>query len=387
MRYVYLDAAATTRCADEVTTAMLEFEATHFGNASSPHRMGQEAMRAVDKAAESIAELLRCRAGELTFTSGATESNNIVILGSQDGSRLHQNAVFCPIDHKSTLEAMKELARRGVETRSMKIDHAGRIDLDHLQHIVDENTSLVTLALVNSELGTIQDVDGIAAILDGHTSILHIDATQAVGKIAIDMRDSRVDCMSISAHKISGPKGIGALYVSERLGGRLKPLTFGGGQSYLRSGTLPSPLIVGFGVAAHIILRSNIRDLWERARHRQSIILSLLDQYANVYLLNSVLQYTVPHILNVAFLGVRSETIIKGLPTVCLSSGSACNSHSLAPSYVLTGVGHDNDRANCSIRVSFIANMDVDDLSVGAETLARKVQSLQALFMGENQHG
>jgi cysteine desulfurase len=379
---IYFDAAATTRCADEATAAMVEFNSNHFGNPSSPHIMGRFAKQAVEKAVEKISRLLGCSIDELTMTSGATESNNIVVLGSADpGSG--QNIAICPIDHKSTLEAASEMSRRGIEVRRMRVDRRGRIDLDHLASIVDADTALVSIAYVNSEIGTLQDIAGIGALLEGTSTLFHIDASQAVGKVELNVRNTRIDSISISAHKICGPKGIGALYVSSAAAQRLRPLTFGGGQYRLRSGTLPSELIVGFGVVAERVSNADLKILWEAANHRQQIILQTLRRHGVNYLLNSPADYAVPHIVNLSFLGVRSETIIGGLPTVCVASGSACNSHSMAPSYVLTGVGHDDDRANSAIRLSFTADIDLGDVSLGAETLARKVRSLQNLTAWE----
>lgn len=379
---IYFDAAATTRCADEVTSAMVEFSSGHFGNPSSPHSMGRFAKRAVDEATARISHLLGCFNDELTLTSGATESNNIVVLGSADPGS-HQNIVICPIDHKSTLAAASEMERRGVEVRRMRVDSNGRIDLDHLARIVDAGTALVTLAYVNSEIGTLQDIVGIGALLEDKPALFHIDASQAAGKVDIKVRDARVDCISISAHKICGPKGIGALYVSSSAASRLRPLTFGGGQYRLRSGTLPAQLIVGFGVAAERISKADLASWWDAATHRRQIILETLRQHDVRYELNSSADRAVPHILNLSFPGVRSETIINGLPTVCVASGSACNSKSMAPSYVLTEVGHGEDRANSAIRLSFTADIDIEEVGLGAETLARKVRSLQKLTAWE----
>ncbi|GAB3627936.1 cysteine desulfurase [Pandoraea terrae] len=379
---IYFDAAATTRCTDAVTAAMVEFSEDNFANPSSPHSMGRSAKLAVDQATASIARLLGCSYDELTLTSGATESNNIVVLGSARPES-SDNIVICPIDHKSTLSAASEMERRGVEVRRMTVDANGRIDLDHLARIVDADTALVTLAYVNSEIGTLQDVPAISALLEGKETLFHIDASQAAGKVDINVQHTRVDCVSISAHKICGPKGIGALYVSSDATFRLRPLTFGGGQYRLRSGTLPVPLIVGFGIAAERISKADLASWWEAANYRRQVILETLHGHDVRYQLNSPTENAVPHILNLSFPGVRSETIIKGLPTVCIASGSACNSKSIAPSYVLTEVGHEDARANSAIRLSFTADVEIEKVGLGAELLARKVCSLQKLITRE----
>ncbi len=387
MRYIYLDAAATTRCRDEVSAAVLDFGSKTFGNPASSHIMGLQARNAVRSATTSVAAMMGCSPEEVTFTSGATEGNNIVILGSIDASVPGVNLVICPIDHKSALEAAKEVERRGVEVRCMKVDRQGRIDLGDLREKIDRNTGLVTLSQVNSEIGTAQDLDEIGEMLAGRRTIFHVDASQAVGKLPIAVGRSRVDSMVISAHKIGGPKGIGALYVASGSMRRLRPLTFGGGQAYLRSGTLPSQLIVGFGVAAERIARADLTESWEQALVRRRLILDRFEHHGIRFLVNSSHDHSVPHILNVSFPAVRSETLIRGLPEVCVASGSACNSHSLAPSYVLTGIGHTDNRANCSIRLSFEADMNVDEVKAGADLIGERVRNLQDIPMEMNVHG
>lgn len=375
---IYLDAAATTKCADDVVAAMIELSSNHYGNPSSPHTMGRYARRAIVEATLSISRLLGCTSEELTLTSGATESNNIVVLGIAEPDR-GQNIVVCPIDHKSILAAASESERRGVELRLMKVNKHGRIDLDHLAQIVDENTALVTLAYVNSELGTVQDLSKITHLLKGKSAIFHVDASQAAGKLHLNVQDLKIDCMSLSAHKICGPKGIGALYVSPSSISRLRPLTFGGGQYGLRSGTLPAQLIVGFGLAAERINSSDLKSRWKEANKRRNIIIETLQQHKIHFKLNSPTDSSVPHILNIYFPSVRSETVIHGLPNVCISSGSACNSQSMTPSYVLTQVGHNQERANCAIRISFTSDMEIEQLTQGAKLIAEKVFSLQQL--------
>lgn len=383
MKCIYLDAAATTRCSDVVVAAIVDYCTTHYGNPSSPHSMGIAAKRAVDLATERVAKLVGCSPREITFTAGATESNNIVMLGACFSQNQRANIVACPIDHKSTLEAAAELARRGTEVRWMKVDRDGRVDITHLRQLVDEDTILVTVSYVNSELGTIQDISSIGGMLRSHPAIFHVDATQAVGKLSIDVGAAGIDSLALSAHKICGPKGIGALYVESSVSKRLRPLTFGGGQTFLRSGTLPSELIVALGVAAEHLNSADLSALWRAADVRRAIILETLESYGATYSLNSSPKYSVPHILNIHFPKIRAETIVKGLTNVCVASGSACNSQSMAPSYVLTGVGYGNARAECSVRVSFLADQNEADLREGAQALASKIVDLQRLIPGE----
>lgn len=344
--------------------------------------MGRFAKQAVEAATASISSLLGCSSKALTFTSGATESNNIVVLGSVQPKR-NQNIVICPIDHKSTLAAARELENRGIQIRRMAIDKFGRINLEHLDSIIDEKTALVSLSYVNSEIGTIQDLENIGAIVKRTPALLHIDAAQAVGKLALDIRTLGVDCVSLSAHKMFGPKGIGALYLSDAAAQRLRPLTFGGGQFRLRSGTIPTQLVVGFGVAARRLKNTDINNSWNSACLRRRMILETLDKYGIIYQLNSPKRHAVPHILNISIPGVRSETIINSLPRLCIASGSTCNSHNLEPSHVIMGIGYGEDRANSAIRFSFNADTDITHVLMGARIFAEKIQSLLKLTTGD----
>jgi cysteine desulfurase len=347
--------------------------------------MGTMARWMTKAAIEKIAQIVGCAADEITITSGATESNNIVVLGAPKGMR-DENIVICPIDHKSTLEAAEEIARRGVKIRRMKILRDGRIDLEHLKSLIDTNTTLVSLAYVNSEIGVIQDIDGIGKILTGKTALLHLDATQAVGKLALNVGNSRADAVSFSAHKIGGPKGIGALYVRKSKLREIRPITFGGGQSQLRSGTLPTQLIVGFGAAASELITCDLTERWESGLSRRALLLELLQTNNIKFQLNSPECYAVPTIINFSILGVRSETVIKGLRKVCLSSGSACNADQIAPSYVLRGIGLSEQRANTALRVSFEPDMPSDEFYEGARLLSEKLVQLQKLVAWETGH-
>lgn len=379
---IYLDAAATTPCAKDVLEEMIDITKSHYGNPASTHTLGRLAKGVILENTKHISDLIGCAASELIFTSGATESNNIVILGSCNaGSK--RNIVICPIDHKSVLSSADELQSRNVEVRRMRTDIFGKIDIDHLHTLLDKNTALLSISYVNSELGTYQDLDRIRLALAQTSAIFHIDAAQALGKFSINVKTLGVDCASFSAHKIEGPKGIGALYVSQRALPRLHPLTFGGGQSVLRSGTLPTPLIAGFGAAAKRLVGRNYLSCWDAAALRRDTILKILSAHKVPFLLNSPIGESTPHILNLSIQGVRSDSLINSLKTVCISSGSACNSRSLAPSYVLTGVGHDIARANSAIRLSFTSEIDLDLITAGTEILASAALMLLHLANGK----
>ncbi|MFK3815596.1 cysteine desulfurase family protein [Pseudomonas sp. NPDC089407] len=373
---IYLDAASTTPCSDEVIQEMLEFSKSTFGNPSSSHLMGRLARCAICESTSTIAKLLGCRTSELIFTSGATESNNIVILGS---TKPHQgsNIIVCPIDHKSTLAAAEELERRNIEVRKMRVTSNGRVDIDHLSSLLDERSTLLSISYVNSEIGTFQNLKEIRLALNKNPhTLFHVDAAQALGKIPINLKKLGVDCASFSAHKIGGPKGIGILYASQSAISRLQPLTFGGGQSPLRSGTLPTQLIVGFGAAARRIQLQNNRDSWNAASQRRTAILEIFKAYKIPYLTNSPRFKSTPHILNITITGIQAETLISHLGHVCISSGSACNAHDLRPSHVITGIGHDMKRATSSIRLSFTSDTDIDLIRNGAEVICKTISAL-----------
>ncbi|MFJ4111728.1 cysteine desulfurase family protein [Pseudomonas sp. NPDC089758] len=375
---IYLDAAATTPCADVVIDEMLKFSKSNYGNPSSTHILGRLAQSAILESASHISELIGSTPAEIIFTSGATESNNIVILGSAPPDS-NSNIIICPIDHKSSLLAAEELEKRNVEVRRMKVDSNGRVDLPHLRKLLDANTSLLSISYVNSEIGTFQNLVEIKKALEKSNALFHIDAAQALGKLPINVKQLGVDCASISAHKIEGPKGIGALYVSSSCMSRLRPLTFGGGQSSLRSGTLPTQLIAGFGAAARRLNNRDYPASWTAAKQLKNAILETLNKHEITYEINSPDTVSTPHILNISITGIRSETLISCLRNVCISSGSACNSHNLAPSYVITGIGHDAIRANSAIRFSFTSDMDIKTVRDGAESLSQTVLQLTQL--------
>lgn len=377
---IYLDSAATTQCNDQVILSMHQFLADHYGNASSPHKMGKIAQHAVNVARAKIASALCVSPTEVVFTSGATESNNIVIQGAFGyGETAPVNAVFCPIDHKSTVEVSKELCRRGVDVRYVKVGRNGRVCLSSLEALIDDNTRLVSISYVNSEIGTFQDLKEISHLCESRQLILHIDAAQAFGKVKLEVENSRIDCISLSAHKIGGPKGIGALYVRKAIQQRLRPLTFGGERNSLRSGTLPTQLIVGLGVACEIRGGADLESEWSHLTALRNLFLSGLSSAGVTYEVNSSLDVSVPHILNISFQGVRAETLITSLDNICIASGSACNSDSMEPSYVLKGIGMSDQDANCSVRISLHPGITRSQIEDAVRIVANKVLQLQSL--------
>ncbi|HEY0699510.1 MAG TPA: cysteine desulfurase family protein [Micromonospora sp.] len=382
MAVIYLDNCSTTRVHDEVVDAMLPYLREDFGNPSSPHVLGKRARRAVDGALERIAALVGSRPTDLVLTSGATESNNLVLQGlfpdrlPDDEDRAA--AVLCPIDHKSALEVGRALADRGVPVRTMSVGPDGRVDLTSLAEVVGTDARVASVAWVNSEIGTVQPVDRIARICHDGGCLLHVDAAQAVGRIPVDVTATGVDTVAFTAHKIHGPKGIGALYVDPAVRPRLRPLLFGGGQFPLRSGTIATHLVVGFGKAAELALE-RLAENRHRVTELRETAVKRLAAHVPEMRLNGDPSVAVPHVINVVLPGIRGESLIAGLGTVAVSTGSACNSASQKPSHVLLEIGVDEEDANSSIRICLDPRMPAEELVRGIDLLGGRVRRLTGL--------
>lgn len=375
MTVIYLDNCATTRIDDGVLDAMLPYLRDEFGNPSSPHVLGKRARRAVDRAAEAVAALIGAAPEDVAFTSGATESNNIALLGAfTHTDRAPANALVCPIDHKSTLMAGQALAERGVDVRTMAVGRDGVVDLDRVAGLLDEHSRMAAVAWVNSEIGVVQPVAELAGLCHGVGALLHVDASQAVGKTPVDVTRDGMDTLALSGHKIHGPKGVGALYVRPGLRGRLRPIMFGGGQHELRSGTIPTHLVVGLGAACELT-RARLALGWEHVQRLRAAALDRLGRFPGMRL-NGEPAAGVPHVLNVVLPGVRGESLVSGLGSVAVSTGSACNSASQQPSYVLTAIGVSTEDANSSIRMCLDPAMSVAELVRGIDLLCDRALAL-----------
>jgi len=348
---VYMDYQATTPCDQRVVDSMLPYFSEEFGNPHSGHFSGQTAFIAVEKARRQIADLIKANDHqEIIFTSGATESNNLAIQGVanfyQNGRR---KIVTSSIEHKCVIETCRYLKSQGYDVVFAPVTSDGIVDIDFLKNIVDDNTLLVSIMTVNNEIGTIQPIKEISKLCRNHGAIFHTDAAQALGKIDIDVTD--VDLMSLSGHKIYGPKGIGALYVRMRPRVRLAPLFHGGGQERgMRSGTIPVPLCVGFGPACKIAKAAMHEENKRLAEFKKFFVNRILSALPKVYL-NGHADLRIPGCLNFSFEGVEGEGIMLGIPEICVSSGSACTSASLEPSYVLKALSIREDLAHCSLRI------------------------------------
>ena len=361
---IYLDYSATTPVDPRVVDAMLPFLRQDFGNpASRSHAYGWKAEEAVENARRQVAELVGCDPKELVWTSGATESINLAIKGAahfyKDKGR---HLITVKTEHKATLDTCRELEREGFEVTYLDVQENGLISLDDLRAAIRPDTILISVMLVNNEIGVIQDIATIGEICREKGIVFHVDSAQATGKVQIDLSQLKVDLMSFSAHKTYGPKGIGALFVRRKPRVRLEPLIHGGGHERgMRSGTLPTHQIVGMGEAFRIA-KEEMQTENERIRMLRDRLWNGLNQIEATYL-NGDMTQRVPHNLNVSFNYVEGESLLMAVKDIAVSSGSACTSASLEPSYVLRALGRSDELAHSSIRFSvgrFTTEQDVD---------------------------
>ncbi len=383
-KQVYLDYAATTPVDPHVAACMIEClcaEST-FGNPASMHSYGRAARARVEAARAQVASLIGSRPQDVIFTSGATEANNLAILGIVRAARAARGAALPHVitgrtEHKAVLDPCRQLEREGVSVTYLSPQSEGRIIPEQLREALRPETVLVSLMHANNETGAVQDVAAFGALCRAHGAALHVDAAQSAGKLPIDVSAMGIDLLSFTAHKLYGPKGIGALYVQASRRVTLQPLMFGGGHERgLRSGTLPVHQIVGFGAACQ--LAAGIMDV-EAAR--QGELRARL--WAGVgdlpgALLNSPPVHCVPGILNVSFSGIEGESLLFGLTELALASGSACNSDSDEPSYVLRALGRDRETAQSSLRFSLGRATSAEEIDRAVEAVRREVSRLQA---------
>ena len=349
---VYFDNHATTPVDPRVVEAMLPFFTEYFGNSASKHAFGWEADAAVYEARKSVAALIGAAPKEIVFTSGATESDNLAIQGVAEMHRDRgDHVITCAAEHKAVLDSCKFLERRGFRVTYLPVDACGTVNIDKLRAAIDDKTLLISIMAANNEVGTIQPLDEIGRIAAEHGILFHSDATQAVGKMPIDVEASGIHLLSMTAHKLHGPKGIGALYVSTRKPAvRLSPTIHGGGhEGGMRSGTLNVPGIVGFGKACAIAREEMAKELPHITDLRNRLQAGLFSRLDEVHLNGHPTERLCGN-LNVAFGYVEGESLIMGLNDVAVSSGSTCTSAALEPSHVLKAMGLREDLAHGSIR-------------------------------------
>ncbi|MCE2917862.1 MAG: IscS subfamily cysteine desulfurase [Rubrivivax sp.] len=377
---IYLDYGATTPVDPRVVDAMIPWLREHHGNpASRSHAWGWEAEEAVEKARGQVASLIGADPREIVWTSGATESNNLAIKGAAHfyASR-GKHVVTVKTEHKAVLDTVRELERQGFEASYLEVQENGLLDLDRFRDSLRPDTSVVSVMLVNNEIGVIQDIPAIGAICRERGIVLHVDAAQATGKVQIDMSTLPVDLMSLASHKTYGPKGIGALYVRRKPRVRLEAQMHGGGHERgMRSGTLPTHQCVGMG-EAFAIARAEMGMECERIRMLQQRMLKGLSSIEEVYI-NGDLERRVPHNINASFNYVEGESLIMGVKGIAVSSGSACTSASLEPSYVLRALGRSDELAHSSLRMTIGRFTTTQDIDYAVEVLQDRVAKLRDL--------
>lgn len=384
-RPVYLDMQATTPIDPRVTDAMLPHLTTQYGNPHSrTHAYGWQAEEAVEEAREHLANIIGADAREIIFTSGATESNNMVVKGvAQFYKARKKHVVTTQTEHKCVLDSCRWLQQRGFDVTYLPVKSDGLIDLNQLEDAIRDDTSLVSVMAVNNEIGVVQPLKEIGSICRKKNVFFHTDAAQMIGKLPIDVNDLNVDLMSISAHKFYGPKGIGALYLRRRPRVRIEPQISGGGQERgIRSGTLPTPLVVGMGEAARIAQREMQYDLKRVTALSDKLYRGVVERVPEV-VLNGSKEHRFPGNLNMSFAYVEGESLLMALKNIAVSSGSACTSASLEPSYVLRALGVDDDMAHTSIRFGlgrFTTEKEVDYAMDLAEKHVERLRKMSPLW-------
>lgn len=367
-RRIYLDNQATTPCDPRVVVAMLPWFTEKFGNPhSAEHAMGHEAEAAVEDARALLAALVGAEPREIVFTSGATEANNLAIKGAARFAAAHgsgrRKIITAATEHKCVLESVADLAAEGFQPLVLTVGPDGLLAPEVLREAVDEATLLVSVMAVNNETGVIQPIDALAAIAKHAGALFHTDAAQAAGKIGLDVNRSGIDLMSISAHKMYGPKGVGALYVRRRPRARIAPLFSGGGQERgLRSGTLPAPLLVGLGEAARLAALEMVDDAARLIDLRERLQGELCQRIPGLSL-NGSAASRIPGNLNLVFPGVTAQALMAAIPDLCVSTGSACSSAEIEPSHVLKALGLSDEAAASTLRLGlgrFTSRADID---------------------------
>ncbi|MBL8371074.1 MAG: IscS subfamily cysteine desulfurase [Burkholderiaceae bacterium] len=377
---IYMDYGATTPCDPRVVDAMIPWLREHFGNpASRSHAWGWEAEKAVETAREQVAELIGADPREIVWTSGATESNNLALKGAAhfyQGKGKH--LITVKTEHKAVLDTMRELERQGFDVTYLDVQDDGLLNLDTFRAAIRPDTILASVMAVNNEIGVIQDMVALGTICREKGVLFHVDAAQATGKIAIDLKTLPVDLMSLASHKTYGPKGIGALYVRRKPRVRLEAQMHGGGHERgMRSGTLPTHQCVGMGEAFRLARLEMERDNTKARALHQRLIDGLKD--IDQVFLNGHPTQRVPQNINMSFNFVEGESLIMGIKGLAVSSGSACTSASLEPSYVLRALGRSDELAHSSLRMTIGRWTTEEEIDYAVDTIRRNVAKLREL--------
>jgi cysteine desulfurase len=379
---IYLDHNATTPVDPRVLQAMLPYFTEVFGNAASvDHEYGYEAKQAVDRAREQIAELINANSDEIIFTSGATESDNLALFGvAKKYADKGDHIITCVTEHKAVLDACIQLEKLGKQITYLPVDQYGRVNLEDIRRAITPRTILISLMAANNEIGTLAPLEAIGTIAEENEILFHTDAAQAVGHIPIDVQRMNIHLMSISAHKIYGPKGIGALYVrSSNPRAKVAPIIFGGKHERgLRSGTLNVPGIVGFGEALHIAKTEMVTDA-ERFRGWSRFMLNGFQEALGEVYLNGHSTERLPNNLNVSFPGIESKAVIVGMSGLAVATGSACTSQLVEPSHVVQALGFGDMRAHSALRFGFGRSNTQEQIAAATNIITSSILRLSGL--------
>ena len=377
---IYLDYSATTPVDPRVAQKMIPYLTEHFGNpASRSHAFGWTAEAAVEEARAHVAALIGADPKEIVWTSGATEGNNLAIKGAANFNRAKgKHIITQKTEHKAVLDTVRELERQGFEATYLEVESNGLVDLAKLRAAIRPDTILVSIMMVNNEIGVIQPVWEIGELCREKGIVFHVDAVQGAGRIDIDMSKLKADLLTITAHKIYGPKGVGALYVRRKPRVRIEAQIHGGGHERgFRSGTLATHQIVGFGEAARLA-KAEMASENERVGALRDKLWNAISDMEEVYV-NGDLERRIPHNLNVSFNFVEGESLIMAVKDIAVSSGSACTSASLEPSYVLRALGRNDELAHSSIRITLGRFTTEEEVNYAAQLIRRKVEKLREL--------
>ena len=377
---IYLDYSATTPVDPRVAQKMMLYITEHYGNpASRSHVFGWKAEEAVEEARENVARLVNCDAKEIVWTSGATESINLAIKGAAEFYKTKgKHVVTVKTEHKATLDTVRELERRGFEATYLDVEPDGLVDLEKFKAALRPDTIIASVMYVNNEIGVVQDIPAMGEICRAKGILFHVDSAQATGKVAIDLAELKVDLMSFSAHKTYGPKGVGALYVRRKPRVRLEAQIHGGGHERgFRSGTLATHQIAGMGEAFRIA-RLEMAVENERIRALRDRLLGGMQEMEEVFV-NGDMERRVPHNLNLSFNFVEGESLIMAVKDIAVSSGSACTSASLEPSYVLRALGRSDELAHSSIRFTLGRFTTAEEIEYAVNHLKTKVSKLREM--------
>ncbi len=378
---IYLDNNSTTPCAPEVLDAMMPFFREIFGNAASSHILGRRAANAVAKAREQVTATIGCLEHEVVFTSGATESNNLVLFGITQRPEGRRKIVTSAIEHKSVLGPCQWLREKGFEVVEIPVDANGLVDMEVTRQEIDAKTLLVSVQGANNEIGTIQPIQVISDLAHGKGALVHADMAQMLGKLPLDMTELGLDYASFSAHKIYGPKGVGALFIgSGQSSARITPLLHGGSQEFgHRPGTLNVPGIVGFGEACRLAHHQVADDMVFVAAMRDALEEELLVEIPDL-VINARIACRLPGTTSITLPGVPADALIANLQNICISDSSACNSGAISPSHVLIALGLSANEAECSIRVCVGRYNVIDDVYEACKELKISVAKVKNLL-------